>query len=443
VINDLADIVKTQDAVVQTGYIADTRTGDIADSYKGGQEALVPWKETCAMEEKKEFILQWWSGTMSRSTLCELYGISRQTGYKWARRFAESRDWTSLEEQSRRPLSNFFSTPKRLVARIVQARKQFPRWGPVTLRAHLVRHEPWIPWPAPSTIGDILKRHGLVRPRRKRPRAPPKTRPFAVCREPNDLWCIDFKGHFEMGDGRICYPLTVMDAASRFLLACVAFHSPSLVNVQEVLYDLFRTYGLPKVIRSDNGEPFVCVTAVGGLTRLSVGWVKLGIRLERIDPGKPQQNGRHERMHGTLMEACSPPRHSLGRQQRAFDRFRRIYNEVRPHHSLEMATPADIYRPSPRQMPEEMPPLFYPFADAHRVKTNGAIRWDRRDIFISSALAGELVGVQHLDLRFSKVYFADILLGVIDRAHLEHGLQRPKVDRRRRRTTKVSAMSPV
>lgn len=396
------------------------------------------------MDQRRRFVLEWRSGTMSRGALCQLYGISRQTGYKWARRFADTMDWAALEERSRRPRASPGATPAKLVQLILSQRRQFPRWGAVPIRKRLQTNWPELPWPAVSTIGAILKRHGLVAARRRRYRVPPRTRPFAACREPNDLWCVDFKGQFCTGDGRWCYPLTVMDGASRYLLACVGFHAPTLENVRAVFEELFRTYGLPKAIRSDNGEPFASVSAAAGLTQLSVWWARLGIALERIDPGKPQQNGRHERMHLTLkLDTCSPPRRSLGWQQRAFDRFRRIYNHERPHQALDLATPASLYHPSPRRLPEELPPLQYPFSDCHRIKADGTIRWQRRNFFISSALAGEVIGLNTLDSRYIQVAFAGLLLGLIDTEYPQYGLIRPKQDLRRERTTQLSAMSPV
>jgi putative transposase len=288
----------------------------------------------------------------------------------------------------RRPRRSPRATPTKLVKLILSQRRQHPTWGPLPIRYLLQRHWPHVPWPSASTMGAILKRHGMVADRRRRHRVT-GTRPFAACREPNDAWCVDFKGQFPTGDGRLCHPLTVMDAATRYLLACVAFHAPTLENVRAAFAELFEEYGLPKAMRSDNGEPFASASAAAGLSQLSVWWTKLGIRLERIDPGKPQQNGRHERMHLTLKtDTCSPPRHSLGRQQRAFDRFRRIYNEVRPHQALELATPGSLYVPSPRRMPAVMQPLHFPFSDCHRVRADGTIRWRRRRFFISSTLAG-------------------------------------------------------
>ena len=384
---------------------------------------------------------------MSRTALCELFGISRETGYKWIRRFERSKDWREVEDRSRRPHDSPNATPASLISRAVQMRKKYPRWGPVKLRQLLYQRWPREPWPSASTIGAILKREGLVRDRRWRRRLPVRTRPFAACREPNDLWCIDFKGQFKLGDGRICYPLTVMDAVTRFLLACVAFHAPTLANVRAALEQLFRRYGLPKAFRSDNGEPFASTTSAGGLTQLSAWWARLGIRIERIDPGKPQQNGRHERMHLTLkQETCAPPKYSLGWQQRAFDRFLYLYNNVRPHQALDLATPASLYEPSPRRAPRTLPPLFYPCADVYRVDASGNIRWGNRKLFINSALAGELVGIDQLNRRYAVVVFADVPLGYLDNTQLHYGLQTLKANMltaKAMRRSKVSAMSPV
>lgn len=395
------------------------------------------------MDQRRRFVLEWRSGAISKTALCRLYGITRQTGYKWAGRFEQTKKWAAIEERSRRPRRSPKATPKKLIKLILSQRRQFPTWGPVPIRKRLQTHWPQHEWPSASTIGAILKRNGLVPDRRRRHRVTSGTRPFATCREPNDLWCVDFKGHFRMGNGKLCYPLTVTDSASRYLFDCVGFHAPTLDNVRPVLHELFEAYGLPKAVRSDNGEPFASVTAAGGLSQLAVWWTRLGIRVERIDPGKPQQNSRHERMHLTLkIDTCSPPRWSLGWQQRAFDKFRRIYNEERPHQALGLATPASLYTPSPRRMPETLPPLHYPFSDVHRVRPDGTIRWRQRKLFISSTLAGELVGLNTLDNRYVQVAFANILLGILDTFHPEFGLIRPKQDKRKRQT-RVSAMSPV
>jgi putative transposase len=381
---------------------------------------------------------------MSRAALCRLYGIVPSTGYKWAKRFRRRRRWEDVEDRSRRPHHSPNQTSRRLVKLIVAEKRRYPSWGPVPLRKLLKRKWPKLPWPATSTVGAILKREGLVRTRTYRSRVAPRTKPFLSVREPNDVWCIDFKGQFETRDGRLCYPLTVMDAASRYLLACVALGSPSLANVRSVVEELFTTYGLPKAFRSDNGEPFASTSSAAGLTRLSVWWAKLGIRLERIDPGKPQQNGRHERMHLTLKNAtCVPPKASIGWQQRAFDRFRALYNDVRPHQALELATPSSLYAPSPRRLPAELAEPRYPFADVYRVANDGTIRWRRRRFFIATSLAGEHIGIHRLDHRYEEVSFAGVLLGVIDSRYPEYGLIRPKTDQRRRFSSKISTMSPV
>jgi transposase InsO family protein len=387
------------------------------------------------MQQREQFLSAWMSHQVSRTTLCQLFGISRQTGYKWVKRYKEDR---SLEERSRRPKTSPTTTRRTLVKLILSQRRQFPRWGPVPIRKRLTMHWPQHEWPAASTIGAILKRHGMVPARRRRHRAAPRTRPFSACREPNDVWCVDFKGEFATSDGRTCYPLTVMDAASRYLLACVGFHQPTADNVHGVFVELFRKFGLPKAIRSDNGEPFASVSKAAGLTRLSAWWARLGIKLERIDPGEPQQNGRHERMHLTLKQAtCSPPRSTLGWQQRAFDRFRREYNDVRPHQALELETPASLYRSSPRRYPEILPELHYPFCDVHLVRPDGTILFNKRKQFISTSLAGEFIGLQSLDDRYVQVFYANVMLGFIDAQRAEYGLVRPKVHRRKQQTTKL------
>lgn len=393
------------------------------------------------MDQRREFLVDWISHQMTRTALCAVYGITRETGYKWARRAKKEH---SIEEHSRRPHHSPNATATKLVKIILSQKRQFPLWGPVPIRKRLVTYWPQYRWPVVSTIGAILKRNGMVRPRKKRLRVAPRTQPFSTCREANDIWCVDFKGQFPMGNGRMCYPLTVMDAASRYLLACVGFHKPTLQNVRDVFVELFERYGLPKAIRSDNGEPFASVSAAAGLTQLSAWWLRLGVAIERIDPGKPQQNGRHERMHLTLKQAtCSPPRGSLGWQQRAFDKFRVEYNEVRPHQALELATPASVYAHSKRPYPDKLAPLHYPFCDVHRVRPDGTIKFGQRKQFISTSLKGELIGIQALSDAYAQVHFANIVLGIIDTKNSKMGLIRPKLTKPQQRSTRLSAMSPV
>jgi transposase InsO family protein len=398
------------------------------------------------MKQREDFLEAWFhQRELSKTDVCALFGISRQTGYKWIRRWKAER---SSDEKSRRPKQSPNATPSKLVKLILSQKRQFPFWGPVPIRKRLQTLWPQHDWPSASTVGAILKRNGMVRPRRKRMRAAARTRPFSKAREPNDVWCVDFKGHFTMKNGRVCYPLTVTDAASRFLFACVGFHSPTLENVWDVFVELFKKYGLPKAIRSDNGEPFASVSAAAGLTRLSAWWARLGIKLERIDPGEPQQNGRHERMHLTLKQyTCVPPRTSLGWQQRGFDRFRKHYNEVRPHQALNLETPASLYKPSPRRYPEHEPIPEYPMADVHRVRPDGTIKFNLRNQFITTTLAGELVGLYPIDARFVQVVYAGVQLGIIDtrdqNINPRNSLLRQRLTKPQQRSTRLSAMSSV
>jgi transposase InsO family protein len=397
------------------------------------------------MDQRSKFVNMVLHSGLSITALCRLFGISRQNGYKWLHRWKTER---SVDEKSRRPHSHPRTTSRSIERRVLAVRRRFPRWGPGPIRKRLTTIWPDIDWPAVSTIGSILKRNGLVKPRRMRRRAPPRTQPFSQCREPNDVWCVDFKGHFRMGNGKVCYPLTVMDGASRYLLGCVGFHEPSLENVRAVFVELFTKYGLPTAIRSDNGEPFASTSAAAGLTQLSAWWARLGIHLERIDPGKPQQNGRQERMHLTLkQETCSPPRHSLGWQQRAFDKFKPHYNELRPHQALDYETPSSVYVPSKRPYTEQLPALEYAMAEVHRVRPDGTIKFGLRRQFISTSLAGELVGLHALDERYVQVQYADVLLGFIDtrnnNRNPRYGLVRIQPEHAGRRPTKVSPMYPV
>jgi transposase InsO family protein len=391
----------------------------------------MPWKETCPMDQRMQFVIEYRSGTLSIAELCLLYGISRQTGHKWINRFSPRIGQASLEERSRRPLHSPEATPALLVQRIIARREQFPSWGARKVLSLLELQWPKVDWPHPTTVNDILKRHGLIRARKRRPRIPPRTRPFSQCKEPNDVWCLDFKGHFRTGDGDVVYPLTVMDAASRFLLACVPLRAPEGAPVRDAFEQLFRTYGLPKALRCDNGEPFIAARSPAGLSRLSAWWVKLGIRVERIDPGKPQQNGRHERMHLTLkIDTALPPKPTFRAQSLAFSRFCKIYNQVRPHEALAMKTPASLYCPSKTPFPQRTPQLQYPFADLARVDTGGSIKWGNYKYFVSSSLAGELLGIYVLDSRYAELRFATLLLGVLDTEQPLRGLIRLKPSRK-------------
>jgi putative transposase len=397
----------------------------------------MPWNETNAMHERVRFIHEWEKGELSMAGLCRKYGVSRPTGYKWVRRYVEHEgDLEALVDLPRTPHRHPWTTDDLIVDLVIRARRQQPTWGPRKLRERLQRANPDIELPTASTMGAILKRHGLSSTRQRRRRTPPWTDPLAHSTSPNSVWCTDFKGQFKTGDGVSCYPLTLMDACVRFLLRCQGLVDTSGLAAKPVYESAFRECGLPTAIRSDNGAPFAS-TGPGGLTKLSVWWVKLGIRHERIEPGKPQQNGRHERMHRTLkQETASPPRASMRAQQRAFDLFRRNYNESRPHDALAGKTPSDLYRASLRCLPEQEPRMEYPFEkDVVRVDDHGRCKWGRRTISVGAALAGEPVLFQPIDERCWEVFFGPVLLGVVDLTDSKSGLLQP-----RRRWKRVSTM---
>lgn len=345
---------------------------------------------------------------------CRQHGISRKTGYKWWTRYQQD-GAAGLVEQSRAPHTHPQAVAAAVEAELLAARAAHPTWGPRKLVALLRAAAPERALPAPSTVGTLVKRAGLVSARRRRVHAPPRTQPLAHATAPNTVWCADFKGQFQTGDGVWCYPLTISDAHSRYLLRCQALPTTDTARVQPLFEATFREYGIPAVVRTDNGPPFASVGA-GGLTPLSVWWVKLGIVPERIDPGKPSQNGRHERMHRTLKaDTAQPPGLNLPAQQRAFDRFQTEYNTVRPHEALAMATPAAVYRPAARPFPHHLPPLAYPTADAVKwVRPNGAIRWCQHEVYISQTLAGEPIGLTQTRDGHWTVAFGPLRLGCLD-----------------------------
>ncbi len=312
----------------------------------------MPWKETCAMTERHAFIKAWLSREFTKTELCRRFGISRPTGDKWIYRFYEQGS-KGLIDRSRAPQHCANRTEEALVKQILALKHRYPTWGPKPLRDKLIRDKPDITWPATSTVGEILKRHGLVKRRRKRHRIPPHSQPLQHAIAPNAVWSADFKGHFAMGNGKRCYPLTITDNYSRFLFTCQGQYGLKLKPVQVCYEQAFRRYGLPDAIRTDNGYPFAQV-CLGGLSPLSIWLLKLGVKPERIAPGHPEQNPRHERMHRTLKAAtASPPKANLSAQQRAFNRFLEEYNYQRSHQGLGMGRrPADVYTSSTRPFPE-------------------------------------------------------------------------------------------
>lgn len=352
------------------------------------------------------------------SGLCASYGISRKTGYKWLGRYRE-RGAAGLFDLPRAPLQHGRATALALVERIVAAKEVHPLWGPKKIVAVLRRTDPGQPWPASSTVGEILKRHGLVRGRRRARWKSSGNGPWPEPTAPNQLWSADHKGWFRTGDARRCEPLTVMDGASRYLLGLEATTSTGEQEAWPVLAGLFETYGLPDRFRSDNGPPFAAA-GIAGLTPLSVRLIKLGITLERIAPGKPQQNGRHERFHLSMLPLAQHPKADRAAQQRAFDAFRCEYNQVRPHEALGQTPPAEHYRPAARRMPQTLPEPDYPAeAAVRRVRSSGEIKWNGGLVYVSHTLAGELVAVEETEHGEWALRFYAHPIGIIDRKHLK------------------------
>jgi transposase InsO family protein len=384
----------------------------------------MPWKETDSVKERVKFVLEWekrWDegeGHLNFAELCREFGISRQVGYVWLKRYREAEhSLDAMVERPRRPLTTPTKVPDELEDFLVAARKLHPTWGPKKLRAWLLHHRPQLQLPAQSTIGEVLRRRGLTVQRRPRQRATiASTQPFADVTGPNATWCVDFKGHFRMQDGNRCHPLTIIDAYSRYLLRCEGVENPDGREVERVFDSAFQEFGLPSAIRSDNGPPFASVGA-GGLTKLSVWWLRLGIRVERIAPGKPQQNGRQERFHRTLKaETAKPPHAHLRAQQRAFDVFRREYNEERPHEALGQRPPSSIFVLSPRRYPRPLLRFeIHAWNEAARVDRDGFIRWRNKRLFISSALAHEDVELRYEPaIERWHIVFGPLSIGWID-----------------------------
>jgi putative transposase len=372
------------------------------------------------MSERMHFVTRLSAGE-SMSELCREYGISRKTGYKIVARF-ETLGVLGLQDQSRRPLSSPYRTPEEVVERLVEARQAHPTWGPHKLRVVLERKHIGVKWPAESTIWKLFKDRGLVPGRKKRIRVPPYTQPLRHVTRPNQVWCTDYKGQFRLGNGKYCYPLTITDAYSRFLIACEALESTREEEAWPIWLDVFGRFGLPDAIRSDNGTPFAS-TSLCGFSRMSARWRQLGILHERIEPGHPEQNGRHERMHLTLkVDTTRPPGDNHLQQQDRFDRFVKEYDEERPHEALDDATPASRYTPSERPLPNPIPDPSYPFHDdTCRVSSAGHIyvpvaRGQKEQVYLTVALEHQLVGLREIELGRWLVTFADLDLGVVELA---------------------------
>jgi putative transposase len=397
----------------------------------------VPWRETSPMNERLRFIADYQRELFSVSELCDRYRVSRKTGYKWIERY-EAEGPRGLHDVSRRPHSCPHATSPAVVKALLEARHHHPHWGAKKLLAILAGRHPHSPWPARSTACDILRRHGLIEKPRRRPRVGHPGRPLTLMTAPNVIWTADFKGQFRTRDGCYCYPLTVVDGFSRFLLGCQALHGPTHEASQPVFRRLFQEYGLPQILRTDNGVPFA-TSALGRLSRLSVWWIRLGIYPELIEPAHPEQNGRHERMHRTLKrETTRPPSGSLPAQQRRFAVFREEYNHDRPHEALDQRPPATAYQASSRTFPARLPPIEYPPHFEHRlVSLNGGIRWNSRWVNVSHVLGQQYVGLEELDHGLWNVFFGPLHLG-----QLNEKTYRIEDHRGRLRRRNVLPMSP-
>jgi transposase InsO family protein len=374
----------------------------------------MPWKELSALDLKIEMINLWLNKEYTITELSTIYGVSRKTIYKWIERYNEQ-GILGLKELSRDTYSHPNSTPEEIVRVILDKKKHKMGWGPKKILARLRSEYPDIKWPADSTGNDILKRHGLVMPRKYRRHTPAYTEPFLDCNQSNKVWSADYKGQFRTGDGKLCYPLTITDNYSRYILGCRGLTRPTFDQTKPYFEWVFRQYGLPEAIRTDNGTPFAG-SGFGGLSRLSVWFIKLGIKPERIEAGCPQQNGRHERMHRTLKQmTASPPRKNMTQQQIAFNRFTEEYNNERPHEALGQKPPASVYSHSTKQYPVKLPSIEYNDDDTIRyVHNNGCIKWNGGLYFLSKPLIGEYVLLKQLDEYLWEISYSSYPLGLLD-----------------------------
>lgn len=396
---------------------------------------------TCCVKERLRFIEEYRKHRheQSMASLCRAARISRKTGYQWVRRF--DRGWDGrLAKSGRRA----WVVTERVAKVILGLRERYPLEGPQKL---VVRLRGLKRRPAASTVGDFLRRHGLVAKRRRRRHPVPMTQPLAHAVGPNDVWTVDRKGWFRTRDGGICEPLTVMDGATRYLLHNRHLRPVSYLAVRVIFERLFRLHGMPAVIRSDNGPPFAMIGAAG-LSKLAMWWIKLGIKVERIAPAHPEQNGRHERMHLTLKQhVCAPVAANLRAQQRALDRFRTYYNSDRPHQALGQVTPASVYHRSPRPYPARLQAPVYPQDwEVRRVRSNGTIKWQGRTIYISQALSGERVGIGTTAEGNLRVQFATVELGELDQGRWKLRYEpRPRSPRasEKRAVTRTARRSPL
>jgi len=381
----------------------------------------VPWRTTSAVEERLRFVAEYLEGVATMAELATFYGISRETGYTWVRRYSDEGP-AGLHDRSRRPHHHPNATPPAVIDALLAARRRHPTWGPKKLLGpdwRLAQR------PARSTASAILKRAGMIERRRRRRRPGHPGPPPGALAAPNVLWTIDFKGQFKTGDGAWCYPLTILDSCPRYVLGCQGLPSTATPGARRVLERVFREYGVPARIRSDNGVPFATAWAAGRLSALAVWWIRLGIVPELIEPGCPSQNGRHERFHRTLKrETAQPPATSGRAQQRRFTAFRAEFNAHRPHEALGQRCPSEVYVASSRPYPRRLAPLVYPpDSTVRRVDTSGSIRWATGTrVYVSHVLTGEDIAFRPIADGMWAVYFGPIVLGHYDerRGHATH-----------------------
>jgi putative transposase len=374
----------------------------------------MPWQELSPVDLRMRFITDWQTGCWTMTELCADYQISRKTGYKWIDRY-ESSGPRGLHDQSRRPHHSPQATDPALADALVALRRRHPRWGAKKLLAVGVRRDRHAAWPSRSTVCDLLKARDLIVPRRRRDPPAHGVSPVAPITRINETWTTDFKGHFRTGDGVYCYPLTLRDGLSRFVLRCDALGSPAYDLTRRRFERAFAEYGLPERMRSDNGGPFAS-TGLARLSRLAVWWIRLGIVPERIALGHPEQNGSHEQFHAVLKaETARPPAPHAAAQQRRFARFCREYNHERPHEALDNDVPASRYQPSPRPLPRQLPALEYPgHFEIRRVSTIGQVSWSGTPLFLSEALAGEHVAFEEIADGLWTIRFASVALARYD-----------------------------
>jgi len=380
----------------------------------------MPWEMEKPMDQKVKLIGDWLDENYSITELSNKYGVSRKTIYKWIKRY-DQEGISGLEEKSRASYSHPNSTKSDIVQRIIDYKLDHKTWGPKKVVTNLKRLYPKEEWPSVSTTGDLLKKNDLVNEKKLRKRVHQYQDHFVDCTKSNDVWSADYKGQFYTKDKKVCYPLTVTDNFSRFLIACDGLEGPRYLETRVCFERIFREYGLPLAIRTDNGTPFSGM-AVGGLSRLAIWWIQLGIIPERITPGKPQQNGRHERMHRTLKcDTLNPAGFNLADQQKKFDLFRVEYNTERPHESIEMKRPTELFEKSNRFYPDSIKPIEYPDDfEVRIVKHGGEISFNNNLYYISELLYGDKIGLKEIEDGLWQMNYGLHKLGHID-------LQRKKI----------------